>query len=137
MSLELEYKLQDIDHVAKSIIENSTSKTILFYGEMGTGKTTLIRSIVKQLGSQEAATSPTFSIVNEYADKNENPIYHFDFYRISDEKEALDLGLMDYLASENWIFIEWPEKINISLFQKVHTAKITSVNDKTRNLVFQ
>ena len=77
---------------------------------MGSGKTTLISALVKALGGVDDVSSPTFSIVNEYKVNNDK-VYHFDFYRIEDELEALDIGIEDYFYSGHWIFIEWPDKI--------------------------
>lgn len=82
-----------------------------FYGEMGAGKTTLIKAICDQLGVVDAMSSPTFSIVNEYASGNGDPIYHFDFYRIKDLQEARDIGAEEYFFSEHHCFIEWPERV--------------------------
>ena len=78
---------------------------------MGAGKTTLIKAICDQLGVQDAMSSPTFSIVNEYSDKENESVYHFDFYRIKDEDEAREIGAEEYFYSGNYCFIEWPEKV--------------------------
>ncbi|MCF6294463.1 MAG: tRNA (adenosine(37)-N6)-threonylcarbamoyltransferase complex ATPase subunit type 1 TsaE [Flavobacteriaceae bacterium] len=104
------FGLESIDDVASKLLKSFKTKTILFYGEMGVGKTTLISALVKALGGKVKATSPTFSIVNEYKVKDDI-VYHFDFYRIENANEALDIGIEDYLYSGHWIFIEWPEKI--------------------------
>lgn len=108
--LELTYNISDIDQVAEELLQHISSKTILFKAEMGVGKTTLIKALVKALGSDDVVTSPTFSIVNEYKIVKEH-IFHFDFYRIESEEEALNFGIEDYLHSDNWIFMEWFEKI--------------------------
>lgn len=86
------------------------NKHFAFYGTMGAGKTTFIKALCKQLGVVEVVTSPTFSIVNEYHTENDEVVYHFDFYRINAIEELFDLGYEDYLYSENYCFIEWPEK---------------------------
>jgi tRNA threonylcarbamoyladenosine biosynthesis protein TsaE len=78
---------------------------------MGAGKTTFIRSICSELGVKENVTSPTFSIVNEYRDSYGKPVYHFDFYRIEKEQEAVDIGCEEYFYSGALCLIEWPEKI--------------------------
>lgn len=109
--MTITYELSDIDSVAERIINNAKSKTLLFYGEMGAGKTTLIKSLIKALGSKDSVSSPTFSLVNEYESK-EGSIYHFDFYRIEDENEALDMGIEDYLNKDSWKMIEWPQNIS-------------------------
>lgn len=108
--MEISYRLNDLENVAKQLINNVKTKTLLFYGDMGVGKTTLIKTIVKVLGSNDEVSSPTFSIVNEY-ELNNNKIYHFDLYRINDLEEAYNFGIEDYIDSKNWKLIEWPEKI--------------------------
>ena len=104
--------LVQLNSIAKQILDyTSTHKKFAFYGEMGVGKTTLIKALSLQLGVNDVVSSPTFSIVNEYqADKN-TKIYHFDFYRIEDEKEAYDMGYEEYFFSSAYCFIEWSEKI--------------------------
>lgn len=105
------YKLESLDEVARKIIGFAIKERIfLFYGEMGAGKTTLIKSLCKVLGSDENVSSPTFSIVNEYPLPS-GKIYHFDFYRLKNQVEALDMGCEEYFYSGNYCFIEWPEKI--------------------------
>lgn len=96
---------------AKQLIAfGGIEKIFLFYGDMGAGKTTFIKSLCEYLGTQEIITSPTFSIVNEYEGKGTR-IFHFDFYRLKNQNEALDLGYEEYFYSGNYCFIEWPEKI--------------------------
>ena len=95
---------------AELLICSGDRRVFLFYGEMGTGKTTLIKAICQQLGVTDATSSPTFSIVNEYASP-QGAVYHFDFYRIKSEQEALDLGYEEYFYSGNYCFVEWPERI--------------------------
>lgn len=100
-----------LSSIAAEIITFADSTRIfLFYGEMGAGKTTLIKELCEQLGTREAITSPTFSIVNEYIGTTA-AIYHFDFYRLKNQSEALDLGYEEYFFSGAYCFIEWPEKI--------------------------
>lgn len=130
----INYALSEIDDTAKQIIDNSSHKVILFTGSMGAGKTTLIKSIVRQLGYKGEVSSPTFSLVNEYSTEKGEPIFHFDFYRINDVEEAFDIGFEDYLMQGKWIFIEWPEKINILLDDECHSAKIESINENERIL---
>ena len=85
-------------------------KVFLFEGEMGAGKTTLIKTICHQLGVRDTASSPTYSIVNEY-EYQDGKVYHFDFFRIKTENEAFDIGFEEYLDSGEYCFIEWPEMI--------------------------
>lgn len=104
--------VSDLDEVAKALIEAfQKPRVVLFYGEMGAGKTTFIKAICKALGVTDEVQSPTFALVNEYFDNDQHPVYHFDFYRINSEEEALDIGLYEYLDSGRWCFLEWPEKI--------------------------
>ena len=109
MNETVHFDLETIDDVAKLLLKNFKTKTVLFYGDMGVGKTTLISALLKALGGTEKATSPTFSIVNEYKIKDDI-VYHFDFYRIKDKEELFDLGLEEYFYSDCYCFVEWPEK---------------------------
>jgi tRNA threonylcarbamoyladenosine biosynthesis protein TsaE len=105
------YDSQQLDEAARLLQEAAGDLRVwVFRGEMGAGKTTLIKSIAKQLGVKETVQSPTFSIVNEYS-ATERKVFHFDFYRIKKEEEAVDIGVEEYLYSDNFCFIEWPEKI--------------------------
>lgn len=131
--MEKTYQIQDLDAVAAEILKQATSKTILFKGEMGTGKTTLIKALVKALGSDDVVSSPTFSIVNEY-EAPHTQIFHFDMYRITDEIEALNFGIEDYLDSNAWIFMEWPEIIPNLLPDNVNLITISLENNSTRTL---
>ena len=128
------YSLKDIPAVASELIAAAPYKTLLFYGEMGAGKTTLIKEIVKQLGVEEVANSPTFSIVNEYLSQKGETIYHFDFYRIEDEEEAYDIGIEEYFYSNHWCLVEWPEKVENSLPLESVSVYLTLDKDNTRNI---
>lgn len=131
--MEITYGLHDLEVVAKQIIKNVNSKTLLFYGDMGVGKTTLIKALVKALGSLDVASSPTFSIVNEYEATN-FMIYHFDLYRIQDIDEAYNFGIEDYLYSNNWSIIEWPDVIKDILPEHFNRIDLLLNDDKTRTL---
>ncbi|GGG11758.1 tRNA (adenosine(37)-N6)-threonylcarbamoyltransferase complex ATPase subunit type 1 TsaE [Dokdonia pacifica] len=123
--MEITYILSQIDSISMRIIENAKSNILLFYGEMGVGKTTLITSLAKHLGVTDNVSSPTFSIVNEYKAKDDITIYHFDAYRIEQEEEILDIGFEEYIDQGDWIFIEWPEKIRSFIpenSQKIHIS---------------
>lgn len=97
-----------------------TNRIVLFHGDMGAGKTTLISAICRQLGVADVPSSPTFSIVNEYSSPD-GPVYHFDFYRLKSEQEAFDLGYEEYFYSGTYCFVEWPEKIpNLAPEDAVH-----------------
>ena len=139
--MKTNYSLKELDAIASRIIEKVTSKTLIFNGEMGVGKTTLIKALVKQLGCKDVVNSPTFSIVNEYEINNSDTlIYHFDLYRLNDIEEAYNFGIEDYLYSNHWVIIEWPDVIIdlipvphdiIDLFiedNSTRSIKITSVN---------
>ena len=111
MSNSIHYKIKDLSSTAKSILNLVKSKNILFYGEMGSGKTTLIKKIVALLGVYES-NSPTFSIINTYLGSNNQTIYHVDCYRIENESEVENIGLLEILNEKNLCFIEWPKKIH-------------------------
>jgi tRNA threonylcarbamoyladenosine biosynthesis protein TsaE len=109
--MTITFSIDQLAAVAQQILDQNPNKVILFNGEMGVGKTTLIKQLCKTLGVEEATSSPTFSLVNEYQTAKNQIVYHFDFYRLNQESEALDMGIEDYLYSGNWCFIEWSEKI--------------------------
>ena len=118
--MELIFSQNELNKVAKQIIAHNPKKVILFNGEMGVGKTTLIKQLCKNLGFKGTTSSPTFSLVNEYQLPNNQFVYHFDVYRLKIESEALDMGIDEYLYSGNWCFIEWAEKIP-NLIPKEHS----------------
>jgi len=109
--MEITFALEEINNVAVQVVAAQPKKVILFNGEMGAGKTTFIKQLCKTLGVTDAISSPTFSLVNEYEADNNQLVYHFDFYRLKKETEALDMGVDDYLYSGNWCFIEWADNI--------------------------
>ncbi|HZW77111.1 MAG TPA: tRNA (adenosine(37)-N6)-threonylcarbamoyltransferase complex ATPase subunit type 1 TsaE [Flavobacteriaceae bacterium] len=108
--MELLYTLDELSKVASEILSFSSHRSYLFYGAMGSGKTTLIKEMCRQLDIEGEASSPTFGIVNEYASPS-GPVYHFDFYRLKTPEEAMDIGIEEYFDSGFPVFIEWPEKI--------------------------
>ena len=109
--MKTNYQLAEISEVAGSLLREADSRILLFYGEMGSGKTTIIKEIAAKLGVKDLTNSPTFSLVNEYVTGKGDRMYHFDFYRIEKEEEAFDIGFEEYLDSGNWCLIEWPEKV--------------------------
>jgi len=134
-SIKIEVKgLDGLENAAKRIIESTQDDQIfIFEGEMGAGKTTLIKALAKELGVTKVVTSPTFSIVNEY-DANGKIIYHFDFYRIKNLQEAYDIGYEEYFYSGNICFIEWPEKIAPLLPLHFVKIEISAQNENDRIL---
>ncbi|MFC4479715.1 tRNA (adenosine(37)-N6)-threonylcarbamoyltransferase complex ATPase subunit type 1 TsaE [Flavobacterium chungangensis] len=132
--MNIVFSLDQIQEVAEQIIASNPKKIILFNGEMGVGKTTLIKQLCKSLGVKDATSSPTFSLVNEYQTSNNQTVYHFDFYRLNKETEALDMGIDDYLYSGNWCFIEWSEKIASLLPEDTSTITIELLADGKREL---
>lgn len=132
--LNQNYFISELDEIANKIIQIASNKTFLFYGEMGVGKTTLIKQICTVLGTVDPTNSPTFSIVNEYQTKDEQTIFHFDFYRLKNEHEALDIGLESYFDTDAWIFIEWPENIENLLPLEATVIHLTKINDAQRNI---
>lgn len=133
--MDIRYTENEITEIAKKVIEKAKSKVLLFHAPMGAGKTTLIKAIAKNLGVADAGNSPTFGIANEYENKEgELLAYHFDFYRINDEMEALDMGFEDYLNRDAWVFIEWPEKIESFLPEDSTNIFIEIVDMQTRHI---
>lgn len=128
------YTIDEVEQVAKQLISYTSGRTLLFYGDMGVGKTTLIKAIVKTLGSKDDVSSPTFSIVNEYK-LNEEKIFHFDLYRINDLEEAYNFGIEDYLDSDNWIIIEWPDIIEPILSGDECVIKLSIQSENKRQLI--
>ena len=105
------YSLDDLSSIAQELITKNKKGTLLFNGDMGVGKTTLIKEICLALGVKDNVSSPTYSLVNEYVTLENDKVFHFDFYRLTKEEEALDMGIEDYLYNNNWCLIEWPENI--------------------------
>lgn len=127
------FTLADLPQIAEQLLSViGNHKIIAFHGEMGAGKTTLIKQLCKTLKVVDTIQSPTFSIVNEYLTEDNQQVYHFDFYRIKEEEEALDFGVEEYFYSGNYCFIEWPEKIPNLIPEKAVKVSITLTEDNKR-----
>ena len=131
--MEFTYTLSEIDTIAKKILPYLQSKVVIFKGGMGFGKTTLIKALVRALGSTDNVSSPTFSLVNPYEGANDK-IYHFDFYRIKNEEEAFDIGFEEYLYSGDWCFIEWAERVEKYLPETYTIVELIQVDKNHRKL---
>lgn len=133
----MQVKINSVDELGAAAAQllqyASLQKIFLFYGDMGAGKTTFIKAICEKLGVSENTSSPTFSIVNEYPSP-QGPVYHFDFYRLKTETEALDLGYEDYFYSGHYCFIEWPEKIPDLIPEHFVKVNISADNDNRRTI---
>lgn len=128
------YRLTEVSDISRQLLKVVKGKVLLFYGAMGTGKTTLIKELSSQLGVKDVVNSPTFSLVNEYMTQNKEIVYHFDFYRIEDESEAYDIGIEEYFYDNNWCLIEWPEKVE-NLLPLESVSVFLSINkDGSRNI---
>lgn len=137
----MQIKIQSLDNIreaANLFIENKgNGKVFAFYGKMGAGKTTFVKAICEALGVEDVITSPTFAIVNEYqSTATDQPIYHFDFYRIKKLEEVFDMGYEDYFYSGSLCFLEWPELIEDILPQDVVKVKISEQEDGSRLVEF-
>jgi tRNA threonylcarbamoyladenosine biosynthesis protein TsaE len=128
------YSLEKLPEVAAAIIATAKNKTLLFYGEMGVGKTTLIKEICKQLDVLDKISSPTFSLVNEYQTSKEEAVFHFDFYRITTEEEAFDMGIEEYLYNNHWCLIEWPQNVENLLPLESVEIHLSILENSQRNL---
>lgn len=136
MLSKISHSLNDLNEVARWILDSVGEDVILLQGQMGAGKTTLIKAICKEIGVEDEVSSPTYSLVNEYHAASGEIVYHFDLYRIDDENEALDMGIDEYLYSGSRCLIEWPEKISNLLPQDCATVKI-SVDGTDRHFVIK
>lgn len=134
--MEIIYTLNNIEQAAESLLKSiHLPAVIAFYGQMGSGKTTLIKNICKLLKVKDVISSPTFSIINQYYTENGEALYHADWYRLKDENEAINAGVEDALYSGNTCFIEWPEKADQLLPEKTIHIKIEVIDETTRKVV--
>lgn len=130
--MELIYKLSEIEKASNFVLKNVNRGVILITGEVGTGKTTLIKEYCKLIGVEEIVNSPTYTLINEYQNKS-GKIVHMDLYRVEDIKEINELGLFEYL-DKNIVIIEWPEIILKMIDIKYSLINITFINEKERKL---
>ena len=136
MEIKIE-SLATIHEAAKQFIAGiGDNKVFAFYGKMGAGKTTFTKAICEVLGVEDVITSPTFAIVNEYTDREGQPIYHFDFYRIKKLDEVYDMGYEDYFYSNHLCLLEWPELIEDILPENTIKVTIEEQPDGTRVVTF-
>ena len=131
-----EFKLNDVDALAKELSTLIGHSIILFDGSMGIGKTTLIKALCKQLNVIDTVSSPTFSLINEYKTRDGKSMYHFDCYRLETPEEAYDFGAEEYLDSGSICLIEWAEKIQPLLPQELHHVKLEYIDQNTRKIEF-
>lgn len=136
------HSVDDLDRVVEALQEYAGDrKVLLFYGEIGAGKTTLIQHFCKSFDVAQKVNSPTFSLINEYSykDKNDNAeclIHHLDLYRLKNIEEAIDIGIEDYLFADSYCLIEWPEIIEPLLPENVVKIKIQLINNSSRKILF-
>jgi tRNA threonylcarbamoyladenosine biosynthesis protein TsaE len=128
-----QFNIPDVDSIAENILSSfPDSRIFAFYGEMGVGKTTLIKALCLKLGVKDGMSSPTYSIVNQYT--GSETIYHIDLYRLNDIKEALSIGIEEYLNSGNYCFVEWPQIIEPLLKQNTVKIQLELNTEDTRRL---
>lgn len=125
----------DLPQAASAVVDALGERSVVvFRGEMGAGKTTLIREIVARLGAGDTVTSPTFAIINQYSTRQGRCIYHFDFYRINRVEEAYDFGYEEYFYSGELCLVEWPEKIEELLPAEIMTVRISADKNDGRTI---
>ncbi len=128
--------LDELDGIATEILSTCPGPGLYaLYGEMGSGKTTLIKSFCKSLNTTDNVTSPTFALINEYQTEHSGPVYHFDVYRIKKLEEVMDLGYETYFYSGNYVFVEWPELIEELLPENYVYIQIREVEDGRREIL--
>jgi len=133
--MQISYSLVELENIAKSIISEYPQQRIFcFEGDLGAGKTTLIEAICRILGAKDELSSPTFSIINEYA-TYDKPIYHMDWYRLKSIDEAINIGIEDYLFSNNYCFIEWHDRAEALIPRPYMLMSLTTMSNMNRNLI--
>lgn len=126
-----------LDDAAKELLEHAGERKVwLLFGEMGSGKTTLIKAIANRLNVKETMSSPTFSIVNEYAAGIGHSIFHMDLYRLKSERELIDIGLDEYFGSKEFCFVEWPERLGRLTPEGTMQVRISPVDPHHRTIEY-
>ena len=134
--MDMIFSLQDITSAAKDFLTYATPyRVIALHGEMGAGKTTFVHAVCHELGVNENMGSPTFSIINQYQAHLSKMIYHIDLYRLKDEEEAIQAGVEDCFFSNNFCFVEWPEKAPGIFPDNTLHVTIVALNNDTRKLI--
>ena len=133
--MEIIFNENQIKTAVNFILENKKYSIIRIDGEIGSGKTTLIKSLCKSLGVRENVSSPTFSLVNEYLINKKDKVFHFDFYRIKNSHEALDIGFEDYLESNHLCILEWGQIVSEYLPEKYDFFSLNKINENIRKLI--
>ena len=132
------YSLSQIDEATSFLKEQSKSKKLCFYGDLGAGKTTLIKAFLRKLGAAETGSSPTFGLVHEYyTHENKLLAYHLDCYRLEGTEEALDMGIEEYLDADCYVFLEWPQRIAALLPDTRTEIHLESMDPERRKLTVQ
>jgi tRNA threonylcarbamoyladenosine biosynthesis protein TsaE len=124
---------RDLPSAARRLLKYAgTDRIFAFYGTLGAGKTTLIKSLCKALGAVDIASSPSFTLVNEYRTKSGESLYHIDFYRIKNIIELFDIGIEEYLYGGSYCFMEWPELAEEVLPEKTFKVRISVGKNEQR-----
>jgi len=133
----LDISLAGLERVAGELVAHADNRKIwLFYGEMGAGKTTLIKAVARRLGVREPMSSPTFSLVNQYSSPS-GPVYHVDLYRLQSEREILDIGMEEYFSSGAHCLVEWPEKLGAITPDNVMRVRLTPTDSEHRKIEYE
>jgi tRNA threonylcarbamoyladenosine biosynthesis protein TsaE len=136
--MEIIFELDEIEKIAQKFLQIvKPNKVFAFSGDLGAGKTTFINALCKQLGVTESVTSPTYSIIQEYAGTDNEIIYHIDLYRLKSDREAMDAGIEDCINSDEICMIEWPERAPSIFPDETVYATFEMLSDRTRKLVVQ
>jgi len=132
------HSTDELPMVAEQVIDALDGRSVVaLFGPMGAGKTTLVSAIMEHLGSADTVTSPTFALVNQYYTADNQPVYHFDFYRINSLAEAFDMGYEEYFYSGDLCLVEWPEKIEGLLPDDVMVVRIEPLDETSRRFTMQ